>query len=618
MRLIAFYLSLFPDQTDIFDRLMADLGFNSENTTQDIATAAGVGNVSAEALLAFRRQDGANQLNNYQDTTGYQPINANPDAMIDIARWTPEQIPIDDPDAPLEAFLTPQWGTVNPFSLESGEQLRPPNPQPFLLIEEGTVNLEAGTITLENGEVVEISREIVGTIINPEFIAQAEAVVDFSANLTDQQKIVAEFWEDGGGTAFPPGTWMTFGQFVSARNDHSLDQDAKLFFTLANGVFDAGVATWEAKVFYDYVRPVRAIRTLGQLGLIGEFNSDLGGFAIQAWGGPKQGTQTILATDFITYQTPGKDPSPPFAEYTSGHSSFSAAGATILELLTSSDAFAASVTLAPGDSRFEPGFTPQEEVTLAWDTFSSAADEAGISRLYGGIHFAEGDLNGRTLGQQIGISVFEQAQFFITGGQEQAFQFGGREVDELVGGGADEIFYGRAGDDVIAGGLGHDKIFGGDGDDVLRGDRNHHKSGGVMGGDDIISGGDGNDRIGGKGGDDILHGNAGDDQIWGDDGDDLLWGGLGNDILTGDSINGRGNDIFVLAVEEGVDMITDFEVGADFLGLANGLTFGQLSFQNNEIRLTDKTLAVLNGVDVTTLSEASFILISSDQSSQII
>ena len=66
---------------------------------------------------------------------------------------------------------------------------------------------------------------------------------------------------------------MTFGQFVSARDNHSVDDDAKMFFALGNAVFDAGIATWEAKVNYDYVRPVRAIRELGELGLIGEFDA---------------------------------------------------------------------------------------------------------------------------------------------------------------------------------------------------------------------------------------------------------------------------------------------------------------------------------------------------------
>ncbi|GGA27080.1 hypothetical protein [Okeania sp. KiyG1] len=129
----------------------------------------------------------------------------------------------------MQTFLTPQWGNVTPFSLTSLEEIRPEAPEPFLLVD-GEVDLEARTITLADQSVVEITPDIVGTIINPGFIEQTQRVVDFSANLTDEQKLVAEFWEDGGGTSFPPGTWMTFGQFVSARDNHTLDQDVKLFF----------------------------------------------------------------------------------------------------------------------------------------------------------------------------------------------------------------------------------------------------------------------------------------------------------------------------------------------------------------------------------------------------
>ena len=597
---------LFPEQVEIFDQLMADLGFDPNNTTTDTTTAAGIGNVSANALLEFRHQDGSNQLNDYANTTDYQPVNT-PEQLVDIEAWTPEHIPVDNPDAPLQEYLTPQWGDVTPFGLDSGDQLRPEAPEPFLLVE-AEVDLEARTITLADGAVVDINRDIVGTIINPEFIAQAEQVVETSANLTDEQKLIAEFWEDGGGTSFPPGTWMTFGQYTSAQNDHSLDQDAKLFFGLGNAVFDAGVATWEAKTHYNYTRPVRLVRELGELGLIGEFNEELGGYAVEAWAGPEEGTQTILATDFTTYQTPGSHVSPPFAEYVSGHSTFSASAATILELATGSDNFGASVTFEPGQSRFEPNFTPQQDVTLAWDTFSEAADEAGLSRLYGGIHFEDGDLNGRTLGQDVATEVFEQAQFYIEGGQEQNILFGSRDADELVGTEISEKLYGRSGDDTLAGGLGDDQLFGGDGDDILRGDRNHRSPGGSVGGDDILSGGFGNDRLGGKGGNDTLYGDQGDDQLWGDHGDDLLWGGLGNDTVTG----GQGNDTFVVGVGQGTDLIADFNIGQDLIGLVNGLEVSQLSFNVNgnstEVLFGDETLAIVNGVTAS-LAPTDFVAV---------
>jgi hypothetical protein len=416
---------LFESQTEIFDLTMAELGFDPANTSTDVTTAAGIGNRMAQALLEFRHNDGSNQLGNapdgtpgvpYSDTTGYQPANNVGDPAI-IDAWTPEYVPIDaEPGTEdrIQEFLTPHWSEVTPFGFSSGDQFRPAAPQPFLLVD-GTVDLDAKTITLADGTVLDIDKSLIGTVINPEFIAQSEEVVEISANLTDEQKLIAEFWEDGEGTSFPPGTFMTFGQFVSARDNNTVDEDAALFFALGNAVFDAGITTWESKTVYDYVRPVRAIRDLGELGLIGEFDASLGGYAIDAWT-PSGSTQTILATDFLTYQTPGGDPSPPFAEYTSGHSGFSAAAAKILELFTGSDEFGGSVTFEPGESRFEPGMTPTEPVTLAWETFGEAADEAGLSRLYGGIHFTEGDINGRQLGDEVAMSVWDRVQFFVNGG----------------------------------------------------------------------------------------------------------------------------------------------------------------------------------------------------------
>ncbi len=453
---------LFPTQTEIFDELMNDLGLDTSNNTTDTTTAAGIGNVMSAELLEFRQQDGSNQLGDrpngvdgvpYSDISDYQPVNA-PGDINNIERWTPELVPIDaEPGTEIrtQQFLTPQWGDVTPFALESGEQFRPEAPEPFLLVD-GTVNLEEKTITLKNGSVLDIDKSLIGDVINPEFIAQAEEVVNISANLTDEQKLVAEFWEDGGGTSFPPGTWMTFGQFVSARDNNTLDENAQLFFGLGNAVFDAGIATWEAKTNYDYTRPVRAIRELGELGLIGEFNKELGGNAIEAWT-PENGTQTILATDFLTYQTPGSDPSPPFAEYTSGHSSFSAAGAEILESFTGSDEFGASVTFNPGESRFEPGETPTEPLTLEWDTFSEAADEAGISRLYGGIHFTDGDVNGGILGEQVGQAVWDKTQFFINGGN--------------VGTSGNDVITGNADNNIISGKGGFDELTGNGGKDTF-------------------------------------------------------------------------------------------------------------------------------------------------------
>ena len=134
--------------------------------------------------------------------------------------------------------------------------------------------------------------------------------------------MVAEFWEDGPGTSFPPGAWMTLGQYVSQRDGHDTATDALLFMTMGNAMFDAAIATWDAKVFFDYARPVTVIRDLGHLGLIGEQGVDeltgKTGYMIQAFGGidpntgVSLGTNTIMVENFITYQLPGGEQSPPF------------------------------------------------------------------------------------------------------------------------------------------------------------------------------------------------------------------------------------------------------------------------------------------------------------------
>ena len=179
------------------------------------------------------------------------------------------------------------------------------------------------------------------------------------------------------------------------------------------------------------------------------------------------------------------------------------------------------------------------------------------------------------------------------------------EASETVGAAAEPI----------AGGLGDDQIMGSRGDDILRGDLNQRDPGGSVGGDDTIWGQAGDDRIGGKGGDDILFGGEGNDAIWGDDGDDILRGGLGHDSLTGDNFSGgSGTDTFVLAAGEGMDTIKDFEVGIDLIGLADGLTFADLSLGQRGnatiISAGDEVLAQVNNVAATDMMSEMFILVA--------
>ncbi|MDY7021888.1 MAG: ParB-like protein, partial [Cyanobacteriota bacterium] len=178
--------------------------------------------------------------------------------------------------------------------------------------------------------------------------------------------------------------------------------------------------------------------------------------------------------------------------------------------------------------------------------------------------------------------------------------------DEIVGSESDVRIFAKAGNDTVAGGLGNDEIYGEADNDILRGDLNtSDPQGNIEGGNDTIFGGSGDDNIGGKAGSDQLYGDDGNDEIWGDDGDDLLRGGLGDDLLTGDDFSGgSGADTFILAVGEGTDTITDFEVGIDVIGL-EGLTFADLSLSGNVIAVADEILAIVEGV--TELMESDFV-----------
>jgi hypothetical protein len=386
-------VDLFPEsRATVFEPLMARLGYDATTTSGDTSTAAGVGNVAAHAVLEFRHRDGANQLGDepggapgvaYSDYTGFVPANAPMDLGGAFDRAT-----VHDPNSwqPLRyhdlsgALVTPpfvgaHWQHVTPFALPSSTELRSPSGP-------------AGYGT-------------------PQYGAQAAQLVALSAGLTDRQKAIAEYWADGPRSELPPGHWNLFAQFVSRRDrhgaeEHGVDLDAKLFFALTNAVFDAGICAWDNKCSFASVRPITAIRYL------------FGGQTIEAWTGPYGGRGDIDGAGWLPYQ-PSYFPTPPFPEYSSGHSNFSAAAAEILRRFTRRDAFGGAATIEAGSSAVEAGATPAADVTLSWATFSEAADEAGMSRRYGGIHFEQGDLDARRTGRLAASMAWAKALTYFNG-----------------------------------------------------------------------------------------------------------------------------------------------------------------------------------------------------------
>jgi hypothetical protein len=386
-------VDLFPGSTaSVFGPLMRSIGFDAADQSTDTSTPTGIGNVAAQAVLDLHHADGANQLGDepggvagvsYSDYTGYVAANEpmdirvpfDPATVRDPSVWQPLRYVDRTGTLVTPGFVGAQWQHVTTFAVRPGSLRSTAGPARFG---------------------------------SPEYVAQARELVEISAALTDEHKMIAEYWADGPGSELPPGHWNLFAQFVSRRdhhrdNAHGVERDVKLFFALTNAVSDAGCCAWDNKRAFNSVRPITAIRTLFH------------GQTVRAWAGPYQGTKLIDGSAWFPYQ-PTTFPTPPFPEYSSGHSNFSAGGAEILKRFTHSDRFGASVTLHAGSSRVEPAAVPSSDATLSWPTFSDAADQAGISRRYGGIHFEQGDLDARATGRIAARLAWERARDYWQGG----------------------------------------------------------------------------------------------------------------------------------------------------------------------------------------------------------
>lgn len=375
------------DTESIYNPLMRQLGYDPGDSSTDVETPTGIGNVACAAVLEFRHHDKANQLGDlaqgtYTDWSGYSP--ANPPAVVparaaanDPNHWQPLVFVDSTGSLMTQRFAAAHWCFVTPFALSKGDELRS---------------------TLEPPASYDL----------PEYQEQAEQLISISAGLTDREKMIAEYWSDGPNSEQPPGHWLRLAEFVSTRDHHTLDYDVKMFFALSNAMLDAGIAAWDAKRAYDSVRPVTAISLLFR------------GKRIRAWGGPGKGTVEMDGSQWLPYQ-PATSPTPPFPDFVSGHSTYSAAAARILALWTGSDRFGDSVTMAAGSSKIEPGLTPTKPVVLKWETFTEAANEAGMSRRYGGIHFARADLAGHQLGALVADRAWKKAQAYIDGTARPTF-----------------------------------------------------------------------------------------------------------------------------------------------------------------------------------------------------
>ncbi|HSI99732.1 MAG TPA: vanadium-dependent haloperoxidase [Patescibacteria group bacterium] len=284
----------------------------------------------------------------------------------------------------------------------------------------------------------------------------------------DYARALAEYWADGPHSETPPGHWNLIANDVSdALGDDlriggegepvdRLEWDVKLYLALNGAQHDAAIAAWGLKGYYDSPRPISMIRYLGSRGqssdpsgpgydpeglplepglveVVTEASSargqrhehladHVGEVAVRAWRGfpedPERetaGVGWILATEWVPYQR-STFVSPAFAGYVSGHSTFSRAGAEVMEAMTGDPFFPGGLhewTLEKGDLIHEEG--PTETITLGWATYADAADAAGRSRLYMGIHIAADDVEGRRIGAACGDDAWALATAYFDG-----------------------------------------------------------------------------------------------------------------------------------------------------------------------------------------------------------
>ncbi len=289
--------------------------------------------------------------------------------------------------------------------------------------------------------------------------------------LGDYARVLAEFWADGPDSETPPGHWFTI---LNEVNDHPLlerrfegvgtelgplEWDIKAYFALGGAMHDAAIASWGVKGWYDYLRPLSAIRAMADISigggqssdpnlpsysvngiplydgfielieagdpLAGNNNQHVGKIKLLAWKGPdyiadpsvdEAGVGWIRADNWWPYQRP-TFVSPPFAGYVSGHSTYSRAAAEVLTALTGTPFFPGGKSgfEAPKNEFlvFEEG--PSVDIVLEWATYRDASDQCSLSRIWGGIHPPVDDIPGRLMGAKIGPAAFQYAKDYFEG-----------------------------------------------------------------------------------------------------------------------------------------------------------------------------------------------------------
>ena len=511
------------------ETFFSSLGYDKSNTSLDYSDGsyAALGNYMASKMIDFGFQDGANEENAYENQF-YETVN-DPLALelyenngtIDPNRWQPlafdvfidqsgNPFPLNTPE-----FLSPEWGEVTPFALQSTDleilnndfdSFVYNNPGAPAYIQESSENgIEdpykwhfslviswSAHLDPSDDEIINISPNSIGNVTMSDFptsfeeyknfynfnnggdIGQGhqknpttnEPYLDNFVKRADYARVLAEFWADGPDSETPPGHWFTILNYVSdhplskktfgnsTRELQALEWDVKSYLTLSGAMHDVAINIWGIKGYYDYIRPISAIRYMASKGqstdmalpnyhphglplienliavisegdaLAGSNNQHLGKIKVKSWKGPDfindpamdvAGVDWILGTRWWPYQRPSFV-TPPFAGYLSGHSAFSRAASEVLTLITNDAFFPGGMGVFDVAQNeflvFEQG--PSESFSLQWATYRDASDQTSLSRIWGGIHPPIDDIKGRIIGDKIGKEAFDFASTYFT------------------------------------------------------------------------------------------------------------------------------------------------------------------------------------------------------------
>jgi len=354
--------------TEMFRKLMMDLGLDPDNTSMDPTTPEGIGNLAAKATIEARKNDGSNQYGEmkgsngeaYFDYTNYSHVNT-ADENTDINRWQPKYFSDGKGGQYAPGCLTPYWQKVTPIALTSADQFRPGPPPMY-----GSEQLKK----------------------------EVKEVVDLQANLSGEEIALVEFMRDGPQSVQQAGHWLKFAQDVSRRDNHTLDEDVKMYFLTEITAMDAFIASWDSKMFYDYARPYA---------LVHEYYKDK---TIKGWAGPSKGVIEMKGQEWRPY-SPDIFLCPPFPSYTSGHSTISGGCAEALRLFTGDEYFGETIELIPGSLTEVDSVYYGKPVTINFPTFTETANMAGMSRVMGGYHIQADNIAGLQLGRDVAKQAWE-------------------------------------------------------------------------------------------------------------------------------------------------------------------------------------------------------------------